>query len=54
MCQKYYCQTKAIFIYQAMTLTQDSVLWNGLELVPIVMIDDLDKSCAKAEPNFDK
>jgi hypothetical protein len=25
-----------------------------LELVPTVMIDDLDKSCAKAEPNFDK
>jgi hypothetical protein len=22
--------TKAIFIYQAMTLTKDSVLWNGL------------------------
>jgi hypothetical protein len=25
-----------------------------VELVPTVMIDDLDKSCAKAEPNFDK
>jgi hypothetical protein len=25
-----------------------------LELVPTVMIDDLDKSCAKADPNFDK
>jgi hypothetical protein len=25
-----------------------------LELVPTVMINDLDKSCAKAEPNFDK
>jgi hypothetical protein len=24
------CKTKAIFIYQAMTLTKDSVLWNGL------------------------
>jgi hypothetical protein len=23
-------ETKAIFIYQAMTLTKDSVLWNGL------------------------
>jgi hypothetical protein len=23
-------------------------------VVPTVMIDDLDKSCAKAEPNFDK
>jgi hypothetical protein len=22
--------TKAIYIYQAMTLTKDSVLWNGL------------------------
>jgi hypothetical protein len=33
--------------------------WNfrsfqNVELVPTVMIDDLDKSCAKAEPNFDK
>jgi hypothetical protein len=27
---------------------------NPLELVPTLMIDDLDKSCAKAEPNFDK
>jgi hypothetical protein len=25
-----------------------------LELVPTLMIDDLDKSCAKAAPNFDK
>jgi hypothetical protein len=25
-----------------------------VELVPTVMIDDLDKSCAKAETNFDK
>jgi hypothetical protein len=25
-----------------------------VELVPTVMIDDLDKSYAKAEPNFDK
>jgi hypothetical protein len=25
-----------------------------VELVPTVMIDDLDKSCAKAEPNFKK
>jgi hypothetical protein len=25
-----------------------------VELVPTVMIDDLDKICAKAEPNFDK
>jgi hypothetical protein len=25
-----------------------------VELVPTVMIDDLDKSCAKAEPNFNK
>jgi hypothetical protein len=25
-----------------------------VELVATVMIDDLDKSCAKAEPNFDK
>jgi hypothetical protein len=27
---------------------------NQLELVPTVMIDDLDKSWVKAEPNFDK
>jgi hypothetical protein len=29
------------------------LLWK-VELVPTVMIDDLDKSCAKAEPNFNK
>jgi hypothetical protein len=28
--QKLLYNTKAIFIYQAMTLTKDSVLWNGL------------------------
>jgi hypothetical protein len=27
---------------------------NYIELVPTVMIDDLDKNCATAEPNFNK
>jgi hypothetical protein len=36
------------------TLVKPSASSSVLELVPTLMIDDLDKSCAKAEPNFDK
>jgi hypothetical protein len=33
---------------------RDDLVRRIVELVPTLMIDDLDKSCAKAEPNFDK
>jgi hypothetical protein len=50
----YWCLRVVYTVCQGLESDGRNSLAAIVELVPTLMIDDLDKSCAKAEPNFDK